>query len=48
MPDSPLVSTSELRDAAPHRVWLDARAGPDARAQYARGHLVGALFADLE
>lgn len=45
---TPLISTAELAEHLDHVRVLDARYGPDARAAYAKEHLRGAVYADLD
>ncbi len=46
-PYKPLIKAADLTQYA-NAVIIDARGGPDAKERYAKGHLPGALFVDLE
>lgn len=46
-PYKPLVKATDLQHY-PNAVIIDARGGPDAKDRYAKGHVPGALFVDLE
>lgn len=44
----PLIRAAEALELLAHAVFLDARAGPGARARYLQGHVPGAYYASLE
>jgi thiosulfate/3-mercaptopyruvate sulfurtransferase len=48
MISGPLITASESMALFDRAIFLDARAGPGARAHYLRGHVPGARYADLE
>lgn len=48
MISGPIIAPSKLRDLPDDVVWLDARAGATAEADYRRGHVRGAIDVDLE
>ncbi len=48
MISSPLIAAIEAIPLLGNAIFLDARAGPDARAAYERAHVPGAIYVDLE